>query len=680
MKRAKKISFEKIREEINSVDNKILELLSQRRNLSEEVVKIKEVSDKPIRDEKREEDLLIKLIRTGKKLGLSSHFITKIYQEIIEDSVKLQQKHLQKIQGGKAGKNKPLVVAIQGIEGSYSYLASQKYFSNYFGKIQFVKNDTFEDVVNTVEKGAAEFAVLPIENTTSGGINEVYDLLLHTSLSIIGEETFPVNHCLVAIKDNSIDSIEKIYAHYQAATQCSKFISTLKNCKVEYFSDTALSVRKIIEEKNPKYAALASKEAALLFKVRILAEGVANQSGNYTRFLIATRKPIQVDSRIPAKTSIVMATSHSPGALVNALSVFQQRKINLTKLESRPILGNPWEEMFYLDFEGNINDKNIEEAINELGPYTRFFKVLGCYPMEGFKKVKLPFDKIIEQNEKEKSKTLKVEKEEKIIIPKNYKLASRAYQKEDTIIKLKDVTIGGSNFVVIAGPCSVESNEQIIACASHAKEFGADVLRGGCFKPRSSPYSFQGLGFDGLEILENAGNQNGMPVITEVLQINQIEAVLKHADILQIGARNMQNFSLLKEIGKTHKPIMLKRGMMSSIEELLMAAEYILSQGNRQVILCERGIRTFETATRNTLDLSAVLVLKEKTHLPIIVDPSHAVGQRNKVIPLAKAAKIVGAHGVMVEFHPEPDKAFSDGEQSLTFGQFEEMMRELRNI
>ncbi|MBN2572338.1 MAG: chorismate mutase, partial [Ignavibacteriales bacterium] len=552
--------MEKFRDEINKVDREIIRLLSDRRHLSEEVVKVKEISDRPIRDEKREEDLLINLIRTGKKYGLSSHFVTKIYQEIIEDSVKLQQKHLHKIQDGKSsGKKKAITIAIQGIEGSYSYLASQKYFSNYAGKLQFIKNDTFEEVVRAVENGAAEFAVLPIENTTSGGINEVYDLLLHTSLYIVGEETFPVNHCLVAVKDISIDNIEKIYAHYQAATQCSKFISSLKNCKVEYFSDTALSVKRIIEEKNTKYAAIASKEAALLFKVSVLAEGIANQTGNYTRFLIATRKPLPVDSRIPTKTSIVIATSHSPGALVNALSVFQQRKINMTKLESRPILGNPWEEMFYLDFEGNINDKNIEEAINELGPYTRFFKVLGCYPMEGFKRVKLSFDKILEETKKQKETSKQVEKETKIIIPKNYKLASRAYKKEDTIIKVKDVTIGGNNFVVMAGPCSVESADQISSCAAHAKENGVDILRGGCFKPRSSPYSFQGLGFEGLELLENAGKQNGMPVITEVLQINQIEGVLKHADILQIGARNMQNFSLLKEIGKTHKPIMLKR-------------------------------------------------------------------------------------------------------------------------
>lgn len=232
----------------------------------------------------------------------------------------------------------------------------------------------------------------------------------------------------------------------------------------------------------------------------------------------------------------------------------------------------------------------------------------------------------------------------------------------------------------MAGPCSVESEQQIFSCAQQVKEQGAHILRGGCFKPRTSPYSFQGLGNEGLKMMSEAGKSYDLPIITEILSIGQIEDVVKYSDMLQIGARNMQNFSLLKEVGKTHKPILLKRGMMSSISELLNSAEHIMSQGNQQVILCERGIRTFETATRNTLDLSAVLVLRELTHLPVIVDPSHAVGYRDKVIPLAKAAKVVGAHGVMVEFHPEPEKALSDGEQSLYFNQFEDMMKELNSI
>ncbi|NMB81857.1 MAG: 3-deoxy-7-phosphoheptulonate synthase, partial [Ignavibacteria bacterium] len=263
---------------------------------------------------------------------------------------------------------------------------------------------------------------------------------------------------------------------------------------------------------------------------------------------------------------------------------------------------------------------------------------------------------------------------------KSYRLASREYKKEDTVIKVKDILIGGNNFVVIAGPCSVESKEMILECAQEVKEFGGHILRGGCFKPRTSPYSFQGHGLEALDDLTQAGKYYDLPVVTEVLDTTTVSMVAKTADILQVGARNMQNFALLKEVGKTQRPVLLKRGIMASIDELLNAAEYILSQGNRQVILCERGIRTFETATRNTLDISAIPVLKELTHLPIIVDPSHAIGQRDKVVPLAKAAKIVGAHGIMIEIHPNPDKALSDGEQSLYFNQYEALMKELAKL
>ena len=319
--------------------------------------------------------------------------------------------------------------------------------------------------------------------------------------------------------------------------------------------------------------------------------------------------------------------------------------------------------------------------MDELGKHTRFVKVLGCYPIHEIEKTKVDFlrdHKTIVKDKDEKEEDVSSQK--KKIIPKGYRLASREYKPEATVIKVRETTIGGDGFIVIAGPCSVESAEQINSCASEAKENGAHILRGGCFKPRTSPYSFQGLGFDGLDLLKEAGRSYELPIITEVLSPEDVKEVAKHADILQIGARNMQNFTLLSEAGRSHRPVMLKRGLMASIDELLHAAEYILSQGNRQVILCERGIRTFETATRNTLDLSAIPVLKELTHLPIIVDPSHAVGHRDKVVPLAKAAKIVGAHGIMIEFHPDPPKAMSDADQALYFEQFEDLMRDLKNI
>lgn len=674
-------SIESLRNNINKVDEKILELLAERRKLSKEVIIAKDLADKPIRDKEREAQLLKNLIKSGKNKGLDSHYVSKVFYEIIEDSVRLQQQHVLNI-AGNAGDNKETFrIAIQGIEGAYSYLAANKFFANQNKRLEFIGKKRFDDVIKSVEAGEADFAFLPIENTTSGGINEVYDLLLHTNLSIIGEEVFQIKHCLVAYKEIPITKIQKIYAHYQTAAQCSKFLETLPDVVIEYFADTAMSVQKIKEEKNPTYAAIASEEAADIFKVKIIRRNIANQSENYTRFLVISRKPIDVDSRIPSKTSLVLATSQEPGSLVEALAVFKNHSLNLTKLESRPILGNPWEEMFYLDFLGNQKDEKVQSALAELGKYTRFLKVLGSYPTLEIHRTKLelftPEKKTYETKVTEEKKEVKKPATKK---SKEYKLASREYKAEDTIIKVKDVLIGGDNFVVIAGPCSVESYEQIMMCAQEVKENGAHILRGGCFKPRTSPYSFQGLGFEGLDLLRKAGKDYELPIITEVLAIEQLQQVAKYSDIVQIGARNMQNFALLKEVGKIHKPVMLKRGLMASIDELLMAAEYILAHGNRQVILCERGIRTFETATRNTLDLSAIPVLKELTHLPIIVDPSHAIGQRDKVIPLAKAAKVVGAHGIMVEFHPEPEKALSDGPQALYFNQFEDLMNSLRKI
>ena len=267
--------------------------------------------------------------------------------------------------------------------------------------------------------------------------------------------------------------------------------------------------------------------------------------------------------------------------------------------------------------------------------------------------------------------------EQVVPILKPYKLASREFQETDTIVRVGEVRIGGPEFTVIAGPCSIESEEQMMESGYAAKKGGAKILRGGAFKPRTSPYSFQGMEEEGLKLLRKVGDKTGMPVVTEVMNTMDVDLVEQYSDILQIGARNIQNFSLLKAVGHCHKPVLLKRGMMTTIEELLMSAEYILSEGNGQIILCERGIRTFETATRNTLDISAVPVLKELTHLPVIVDPSHAAGYAKYVIPLARAAVAVGAHGIIVEIHPEPEKAFSDGAQSLRPEQFYRLMDEV---
>jgi 3-deoxy-7-phosphoheptulonate synthase len=258
-----------------------------------------------------------------------------------------------------------------------------------------------------------------------------------------------------------------------------------------------------------------------------------------------------------------------------------------------------------------------------------------------------------------------------------YKLVSREFKGESTVVNVLGVPIGGRDFVVMAGPCAVESREQILATARAVGKKGARILRGGAFKPRTSPYSFRGLGVEGLELLAEARRETGLPIITEVTSPKLVDAVAQHADVLQIGARNMQNYALLEAAGQVRKPVMLKRGMMSTIEELLLAAEYIHSNGNNQIILCERGIRSFERATRNTLDISAIAVLKEKSHLPVIVDPSHAVGHRPYVASAALAAAAAGADGIIVEVHPSPDDALSDGAQSLSFEDFAGLMDSL---
>lgn len=265
-------------------------------------------------------------------------------------------------------------------------------------------------------------------------------------------------------------------------------------------------------------------------------------------------------------------------------------------------------------------------------------------------------------------------------ILKPYKLASRDFKSEDTIINVKGEMIGGRKIHVIAGPCAVENKTMMTNIAEKVKEAGATFIRGGAFKPRTSPYSFQGLGEEGLKYLSYASKKTGLPIVTELMDPRDINIVKKYADIIQIGARNMQNFRLLLEVGKCKKPVLLKRGLSATIKEWLMAAEYIMSKGNQNVILCERGIRTFETSTRNTLDLSAVPVLKQLTHLPVIVDPSHGVGKWSLVAPLAKAAIAVGADGLMIEVHTNPEEAMSDGEQSLRPSDFKKLMDELKPI
>jgi 3-deoxy-7-phosphoheptulonate synthase len=269
---------------------------------------------------------------------------------------------------------------------------------------------------------------------------------------------------------------------------------------------------------------------------------------------------------------------------------------------------------------------------------------------------------------------------EVVRISSPYKLASRTFKPASTIVKVGDVRVGGDEVIVMAGPCSAESEKQVHDAAAAVRRAGAKILRGGAFKPRSSPYSFQGLGEQGLIFLRDAANAEGLALVSEVMEVAQIPVIEKYCDMFQVGARNMQNFALLRELGHAHKPVLLKRGISATIEEWLLSAEYVLSGGNKDVILCERGIRTFETATRNTFDVSAIPVVKKLSHLPIVADPSHGAGRRDMVVPMARAAVAAGADGLIIEVHCDPDHALSDGAQSMFPAQFDRLMAELRII
>jgi len=383
------LDLNEIRKEITQLDQKLLELFSQRRALTLNVAKSKAHQVRPVRDQQREQELLVRLINQGKKLGLDAHYVTSVFQTIIEDSVLNQQAYLQQLANPNI--QIPTVsVAFLGDKGSYSYLASHRYFSRRAEKIIESGCQNFSEIMQLVESGHVDYGVLPIENTSSGSINEVYDLLQHTNLSIVGEITQPIEHCLLSAVNTSLDKIKTIYAHGQPFAQCSNFLDKQTDIKIEYCDSTADAMARVLELKDETVAVIGSEEGGQLYQLHALEKSIANQSENHSRFILVARKPVDVAEQIPAKTAIILATGQKPGALVDCLVVLKEKGINMCKLESRPIQGRPWEEMFYLDVEANLKNVSLQEAISQLTVMTNFIKVLGCYPVEHINPTSVP--------------------------------------------------------------------------------------------------------------------------------------------------------------------------------------------------------------------------------------------------------------------------------------------------
>ncbi|HEK0318812.1 TPA: bifunctional chorismate mutase/prephenate dehydratase [Proteus mirabilis] len=382
-----KLDLLAIRDKITALDSELLSLLAQRRQLSTEVAQFKLNTHRPIRDKIRERELLELLIEKGKNVGLDGFYISRIFQMIIEDSVLMQQAILQ--QHLNATANKSARIAYLGPKGSYSHIAARQYAARHFDTFVDCTCHKFEDIFTLVETGQADYGLLPIENTSSGAINDVYDLLQTTSLSIVGEIRIPINHALLTAVKSNLEELHTIYSHPQPFQQCSHYLNQYPHWKIEYCESTAAAMEKVALAQSPHVAAIGSEAGGSLYNLTPLASNLANQQINVTRFIVIARKPIDVSEQVPAKTTFLMATGQQAGALVDALITLKQYSIIMTKLESRPINGTPWEEMFYIDVQANLRDINMQKALHDLSKTSRSLKVLGCYPSENIVPVEI---------------------------------------------------------------------------------------------------------------------------------------------------------------------------------------------------------------------------------------------------------------------------------------------------
>jgi chorismate mutase/prephenate dehydratase len=557
--------LESLRTEVDRIDDGILGLLSERRQAARQIASEKRKAERPFRDDTREEQLLVDRLAAAGRYDLEPDLVSRVWEQIMADSLRVQ---FDFVQSTVNGRRDSISIAIQGVEGANSHRAALA-LTPEMTEREIVSCVRFGDTVAAVKDGRANIAVLPIENTTSGAIAEVYDLLLDSKLSIVGEVKLKVKHCLVGVKGASLSDIKTIHGHPQAVAQSTDYLAGLTDVDVIYATDTALSARRIAEIDNPTVAAIASEQAAEIHGLDVLVSGVNNREANFTRFVAVAASPVTVDPQVPSKTSLVLSVSNEPGSLAEVLNAFRAEDIPLVKLESRPTVGNAWQEMFYMDFEGNSADLRVQRVLEEVRRHTMYLRVLGTYPSRDLRPHRRPSPEphpVISVSTPGPAPKADAE------MDGPYRLAGRKNAENETLVDINGVIIGGPDLVMIAGPCAVESIDQVMKTAKAVKEAGAKLLRGGCFKPRTSPYAFQGLGWEGLDMLAEAGRVYGMPIVTEVLAPEHVEKMVEKTDVLQIGTRNMQNFALLTEAGKANKPVLLKRGMSASIDEFLQAA------------------------------------------------------------------------------------------------------------
>lgn len=383
MSQNKGSELDAIRASIDALDRTIVQTLAERKRHVQELTRLKTGSALALRDSAREEEVFSKLSALAQQQGLSAYFVRALYREIFDFSLRVQQQHVIDQRNPDERVKRRVIVSFQGAEGAYSQIAAERHFAAWDGEIECRGQSSFLALLQAVSTGAADYGMLPVENTTAGSINEAYDLLAQTSLAVVGEEVLRVEHCLVGLQQASVEQIRRVYSHPQALAQCSVFLSGLDDCAVQSFTDTAMSVQKVRDEADPTQAAVASQRAADLYGLKVLTRNIENQKDNYTRFMVVARTPLRLDESVTCKTSLIFSTRHEQGALVRCLNVLADRGLNLTKLESRPRPSSPFEYLFYVDFEGNLESEAVRGALEGMRAHTSYLKVLGCYPRAG---------------------------------------------------------------------------------------------------------------------------------------------------------------------------------------------------------------------------------------------------------------------------------------------------------
>ncbi len=557
---------------IDRVDRELLALIDERLRAAESIGANKRATHLDLHDPDRERALLDAWGEIAEARGLSRYFVGRILREILNYSRRRQERP----RASATAPARAVTVGFQGASGAYSELALERLFAlRDVAVAHRAGYPTFHELGAALANGAIDYAVLPVENSTSGSVDEASHLLASGAFRIVDEDYQDIDHCLVGLPGSTPSGILTVRSHPVALRQCRRALARLPHAHIEPWHDTAGAADSVVECGDPTLAAICSADAAAMRGLTVLRRGLADHARNQTRFVLLARNAEDSELSVPSKASLLLGVDHRCGALARCLSVFADRGINLTRLESRPQPGQPWEYLFLVDVEGHAEAPAVRDALDAVRAEVNSLRVLGSYPdrsLDG-QSVSLAPRATASARDGDAAGPNDRDTPARATTPA---LAARTSTRTRTVVEVGRVRIGDEAFTLIAGPCAVESQAQIHAAAAMVKESGAVLLRGGAFKPRTSPYSFQGLGMPGVDLLVEAGRDHELPVVTEVLRVEDVEAVAARADMLQIGARNMQNFELLKAVGRVDRPVLLKRGLSATIQELLQAADTCL--------------------------------------------------------------------------------------------------------